>query len=97
MKCPRCWTEKAYVNPIPGWKGFLLAALLRTPMRCHHCYHKFSVWWFLTLGQQVKPPVKQASPHAQPIGPSYAAQHCAAMRLKAPQATNTTPDTQARP
>jgi hypothetical protein len=80
MKCPRCWTDKAYTHPVPGWKGLLLAVLMRMPMKCHHCYHKFSVFWFFTLGKRTQPPQMHASNNARPIGVSYAAQHYAAMR-----------------
>lgn len=56
MKCPRCWAEKAYAHPMQGWKGALLDCLLLTRMKCQHCYHKFLIPWFFTLGKQVKPP-----------------------------------------
>ena len=63
MKCPACWTEKAYVREVEGWKGVLLAWLLLRPMQCHHCYHKFTVHWISTLGKQiVRTPMKTASP-----------------------------------
>ena len=31
-------------------------------MICHHCYHKFVVSWFATIGKKTKPsPVRPAS------------------------------------
>lgn len=55
MKCPRCWTEKAFRHRRQDWKARLLAAVTLVPMKCHHCYHKFHVLWLLTLGQQIDP------------------------------------------
>ena len=78
MKCPRCWTDKAYTHPVPGWKGLLLAVLMRMPMKCHHCYHKFSVFWFSRSASGTAPNARLNN--ARPIGVSYAAQHYAAMR-----------------
>ena len=65
MKCPRCWAEKAYAHPMPGWKGALLNCLLLTRMKCQHCYHKFVIPWFLTLGREVTPP-SPSTPMRQP-------------------------------
>ena len=73
MKCPRCWTEKAYLRHVPGWKGVALACLLLRPLKCHHCYHKFVAWWFRTVGQQLHPPVLR-KPTVRPGGRSYAAE-----------------------
>jgi len=56
MKCPRCWAEKAYLREVKGWKGILMRCLALRPMRCRHCYHRFTVTWFRTLGKQVLPP-----------------------------------------
>ena len=56
MKCPRCWAEKAYVRKVGGLKGFLLDCLLLVPLKCHHCYHKFTVSWFATIGRRIHPP-----------------------------------------
>ena len=62
MKCPRCWADKAYLRQVAGWKGLLLNLLLLRPMRCHHCYHKFLVPRFLTIGKRVtRRPVRTAS------------------------------------
>ena len=55
MKCPRCWTEKAYRHRQPGWQARLWAALSLVSMKCHHCYHKFHVPWIMTLGQRTEP------------------------------------------
>ena len=56
MKCRACWSDKAYVRPVKGWKGIALKCLTLVPLKCHHCYHKFSVPWMLTLGKHVTPP-----------------------------------------
>jgi hypothetical protein len=74
MRCPRCWTEKAYLSSVSGWRGILLAIVLRVPMRCHHCYHRFSVWWFATLGQQIEPPQKRVVPVIRAAVPSCTVQ-----------------------
>lgn len=77
MKCPACWTEKAYVRKVGGWKGLLLCCLFIVPLKCHHCYHKFNVSWFATLGKQITPPPR-VSPGSRNVGLSYAARHYAA-------------------
>lgn len=56
MKCPQCWTEKAYRHPQQGWKAGILKCLGLVSMKCHHCYHKFHTLWLATLGQTVLPP-----------------------------------------
>ena len=75
MKCPRCWAEKAYARKIRSkWEWLQLCLLLR-PMICHHCYHKFVVPWFATIGKKTKPsPVRQTPgvlragrPHADEV------------------------------
>jgi len=55
MKCPRCWSEKAYLHRFQGWKGVVWGLLAFRPMKCDHCYHKFAVHWLFTLGRQVTP------------------------------------------
>lgn len=62
MKCPRCWSDKAYVRRVKPWKRILLGCLFLVPMRCHHCYHNFAVLWFLTVGQVVEAPRLPISP-----------------------------------
>jgi len=62
MKCPKCWTERAYVRQVAGFKGSLLKCLLLVPMRCRHCYHEFVVSRFATIGQQIHPPVSRIEP-----------------------------------
>ena len=84
MKCPRCWTEKAYVRPVSRVKGALLACLLLVPMKCKHCYHKFTVFWFLTIGKQIEPPVLRIAPISRDAGPTIAARHYAATRQGTP-------------
>ncbi|NQU24615.1 MAG: hypothetical protein HQ567_25310 [Candidatus Nealsonbacteria bacterium] len=56
MKCPKCWAEKAYIRQVTGWRGTVLQCLLLTPLRCRHCYHEFTVSWFLTIGKQIHAP-----------------------------------------
>ncbi len=45
----------------------LLACLLLRPLRCHHCYHRFSVPWIMTLGKQVAPPSLRIVSVNQPV------------------------------
>ena len=56
MKCPSCWAEKAYLRKVEGFSGLVTTVLLIRPLKCRHCYHKFSVLWFLTLGKELQPP-----------------------------------------
>ncbi len=65
MKCPVCWAEKAYVRKVEGLRGLLHHLALLVPMKCHHCYHKFTVSWFATIGQTIHPP-KIRRTHATP-------------------------------
>jgi hypothetical protein len=83
MKCPACWAEKAYVHHAKGWKRVLLACLLLVPMKCHHCYHKFHVFWWATIGEQTAPPALRIAPISRTSRPSYAARHMAAVRTQA--------------
>ena len=80
MKCPACWTEKAYVREVEGWKGVLLAWLLLRPMQCHHCYHEFTVFWLSTLGKQIRRIKEKTSSPATAAGPACAAQDGGAAR-----------------
>jgi len=84
MKCPRCWTEKAYVRAVSPTRRLLLSLALLVPMKCQHCYHKFTVLWFLTIGKQIEPPELRIAPVSREAGPSYAAQHYAATRNRRP-------------
>ncbi len=81
MKCPVCWAEKAYRIKVKDTKGSLLSCLGLVPMKCHHCYHKFMVFWFVTLGKKVEPPILRVAPM---VGnrQSHAAQHMASRRSK---------------
>jgi len=56
MKCRACWTDKAYIRDVSGWRGVLHSWLGMVPLKCHHCYHKFSVSWFSTIGKRLTPP-----------------------------------------
>lgn len=80
MKCPRCWTDKAYLRRIAPWKRLLFGLLLLVPMKCQHCYHKFTVSWFVTIGKPLRPPILRIAPITRGSRPSYAARHYAAMR-----------------
>jgi len=81
MKCPKCWAEKAYVRRVDGIKGFLMQCLLLMPMKCHHCYHRFTVSWFVTIGKQIEPSRPRIVPMHRTDRPSYAAQHQATAEL----------------
>jgi hypothetical protein len=70
MKCPVCWAERAYIRRTHGWKDWLMTWLLFVPMKCHHCYHRFYVWWFFTIGKQTSPPTLRISPGTYREGPS---------------------------
>ncbi len=80
MKCPRCWTEKAYLRRVSPWKRLLLGFALLVPMKCQHCYHKFTVSWFFTIGKPIRQPILRIAPITRHARPSYAARHYAAMR-----------------
>jgi hypothetical protein len=82
MKCPRCWTDKAYVRPVSVWKDALLSCLFLVPMKCQHCYHKFTIPWLFTIGKQIRPPVLRIAPVSRDVGPSFAARHYAATRKR---------------
>ena len=62
MKCPECWTEKAYVRQTKGWKGALLKTAMLLPMKCQHCYHRFYAFRLLTIGKRLHPPVLRVTP-----------------------------------
>jgi hypothetical protein len=72
MKCPVCWAEKAYVRKVQGWKSLLYQLAWLVPLKCHHCYHKFVVSWFSTIGRTIHPPkIRRTAP--VDTGPAYAA------------------------
>lgn len=81
MKCPRCWSDKAYVQKATGWRRLIYPCLLLVPLRCHHCYEEFVVSWFQTLGKQVTPPRLRMVGSGMPARPSYAARHFADQQL----------------
>lgn len=62
MKCPACWTEKAYRRQSTGWKAKVLAAALLLPMKCHHCYHRFYAFRLFAIGKRLHPPPLRISP-----------------------------------
>jgi hypothetical protein len=70
MKCPVCWSEKAYRREVHNWLDVLSWCLLLAPFQCRHCFHKFHVLWFLTLGEVVRPPEKsKTNGHRAKISP----------------------------
>jgi hypothetical protein len=76
MKCPVCWSNKAYYRQPRGWIDRLPRLLLLVPLKCHHCFHKFHVPWFLTWGKELEPPVMRQASDA-PTRPSVAQRHFA--------------------
>jgi hypothetical protein len=56
MKCRACWTDKAYRREVSGWRRLACTWLGMVPLKCHHCYHKFTVPWPLTIGKRLSPP-----------------------------------------
>ena len=56
MKCRACWADKAFIREVKGWRGTALSWLGVVPLKCHHCYHKFSVLWVQTIGKPLDPP-----------------------------------------
>ena len=75
MKCRACWSDKAYVRTVKGWRRVALAVLLLVPLKCHHCYHKFSVPWLLTWGKQLTPPPLRVAPDAMATQPTLSRRH----------------------
>ena len=55
MKCPSCWSDKAYRRKSKR-SSLWMAALGIVTLRCQHCYHEFSRPIFMTIGQQVDAP-----------------------------------------
>jgi hypothetical protein len=71
MKCRACWTDKAYIRDVSGWRGNLYRWLGMVPLKCHHCYHKFSVSWFSTIGKRMTPPAVAARPMPVTTGDTH--------------------------
>ena len=68
MKCRACWSDKAYVRPVGGWRGALMSWVGIVPLKCHHCYHRFSLPFLFTIGKQLNPPLRKgASPALAPV------------------------------
>lgn len=74
MKCPKCWAEKAWIREVHGFKRVLLKSFCAVPLRCHHCYHKFHVSWFNTIGQQLDPPMPAADLRVYPPSADFSPQ-----------------------
>jgi hypothetical protein len=74
MRCPHCWSERTHVRHVGMGKRILLGLCLLTPVRCEHCYHKFVVPWFSTIGRHVERPAQRQATHVHPpTHPSLAA------------------------
>lgn len=43
MRCRACWSDRAIVSPLSGWRGLLASCLLVAPIQCRHCFHRFFV------------------------------------------------------
>jgi hypothetical protein len=69
MKCRACWCDKAYEQPLPRWRRGAWRLVLVVPMKCHHCYHRFRMFWPLTWGQQLTPPVLKPATHKPLVTP----------------------------
>ena len=60
MKCRACWSDKAYLREEKSLKATIYSCLGIVPFKCHHCYHKFWVPWFMTWGKTLHPPIIKA-------------------------------------
>ena len=79
MKCRACWTDKAYLREESrGFKAMICSCLGLVPLKCHHCFHKFRVPWFMTWGKTLHPPVVRAPSPATVSQPSRPATRRAA-------------------
>ena len=76
MKCPVCWSEKAYRRDAQSWTDALMECFLFVPFKCHHCFHKFYRHRFLTIGKEVRPPAPP-KPVRRPSGMTQAQKHLA--------------------
>lgn len=75
MKCRACWSDKAYVRTVRGWRRAALSTFLLVPLKCHHCYHKFSVPWVFTWGKQLTPPPLRVAPETAGTQPAAGRHH----------------------
>jgi hypothetical protein len=76
MKCPACWSDKAYLRKADGFKAAVLKSCGLLPLKCQHCYHKCWTPWFMAWGKTLHPPVlktpaldtpvHRSKPHATP-------------------------------
>jgi hypothetical protein len=71
MRCRACWTDKAYLRNEKGLKAAIYACLGLVPLKCHHCYHKFWTWCFLTWGQTLEPPKLRDPSQTNPAEESW--------------------------
>ena len=71
-----------------------MACLLLRPMKCHHCYHRFTVSWFLTIGKRVRAPTlriaatNRSDHRPRPILEDASCQRTAAYRESQPRPDN---------
>ena len=73
MKCPKCWAEKAWLREVQGLKRLALKTLGVVPLRCHHCYHRFHVSWFRTIGHSLDLPMPTAEVRIYPPSAEFTA------------------------
>jgi len=59
MKCRACWSDKAYSREDKSAKAVMFSFIGLLPVKCHHCFHKAWVPWFMAWGQQTEPPVME--------------------------------------
>ncbi len=58
MECPHCRSARLHVRHVGIGRRVLLGLGLLVPIRCEHCFHKFTVSWFSTLGGRIGPPAR---------------------------------------
>ncbi len=59
LLCPRCKSDRVYPSSTkPG--DFLLRLILKKPVRCQSCYHRFATW--LNPKKPTQPPPGTNSP-----------------------------------
>lgn len=69
MKCRACWSDKSYLREDKSVKAVALSFLGLLPAKCHHCFHKSWVPWFMTWGQNVDPPkLQEPVARSLPVG-----------------------------
>lgn len=64
MKCPVCWSEKAYQRRTLELKDQVLSMFFMVPMRCHHCFHRFYISRLRAISEDIAAPERR---HGSPI------------------------------